>query len=51
VTICNDCVLQNIGTCGMVTPMGAANPCNPFQDGVLDCCTVMGTSTVQCPAS
>lgn len=50
VTICNDCVLQNIGTCGAgLTPKNFGNPCNMFQDGVVDCC-VNGGSLV-CPAS
>jgi hypothetical protein len=48
VTICNDCVVNPIGACGSVTATNKGNPCNPFQDGVVDCCT-MGASLV-CPA-
>lgn len=42
VTICNDCVVTFLGDCSAI-PLGttgrAGNPCNPFQDGALDCCT------------
>ena len=41
VTICNDCVVNNLGACAAI-PIGTiartGNPCNPFQDGIVDCC-------------
>ena len=57
VTVCGgggggpDCVVNIVGACGS-TPADfdprPGNPCNPFQDGVVDCCT-SGTGLV-CPA-
>lgn len=51
VTICNDCVVNELGACPL--PMGTdventGNVCNPYQDGVVDCCR-MGAEVV-CPA-
>lgn len=48
VTICNDCIVQDIGTCGSVTATNKGNPCNPFQDGLYDCCDMNGA--LYCPA-
>ena len=48
VTICNDCVLQNLGMCGAVTAKNLGNPCNIFQDGLVDCC--QGANGLVCPA-
>jgi hypothetical protein len=50
VTICNDCVVNELGACPL--PMGTAltntgNVCNPYQDGIVDCCR-MGADVV-CP--
>jgi hypothetical protein len=51
VTVCSDCVVS-IGKPCSETPTSfvprTGNPCNPYQDGVLDCCTE-GASLV-CPA-
>jgi hypothetical protein len=51
VTVCTDCIVNPIGDCSLV-PTGATvrtgDPCNPFQDGLVDCCT-SGNTTV-CPA-
>jgi hypothetical protein len=50
VTICDDCVVNNLGACPLamaVTNVG--NPCNPYQDGMVDCC--MGATGLQCPAT
>jgi hypothetical protein len=51
VTICNDCVVNNLGACSAL-PVGTiartGNPCNPFQDGIVDCCE--GTNGPVCPA-
>ena len=51
VTICNDCVVNELGACPL--PMGTevantGNSCNPYQDGKVDCCR-MGADVV-CPA-
>lgn len=52
VTICNDCVVNVLGACPL--PMGTAvvnpgNVCNPYQDGVADCCRT--GDDVVCPAT
>jgi hypothetical protein len=51
VTVCSDCVV-NVGKTCAETPRSfvprTGNPCNPYQDGVLDCCKD-GDSLV-CPA-
>lgn len=45
VTICTNCVLGNVRTGGTFPPCPMAggirlgNACNPYQDGVVDCCT------------
>jgi hypothetical protein len=51
VTVCTDCIIRSVGACSpaTATPMNLGDPCNPFQDGIVDCCT-SGTSLV-CPAS
>jgi hypothetical protein len=56
VTVCNDCVIGNNSAAGVpacdTIPQGAVlrqgNPCNPFQDGVVDCCSDGGA--IRCPA-
>lgn len=51
VTVCNDCVVNVVGTCAATPKTFMArpgNPCNRFQDGVLDCCT--NGATLVCPA-
>lgn len=50
VTLCNDCVINVLGPCPSlgVTPR-AGNSCNPFQDGVADCCLETG-NVLRCPA-
>lgn len=51
VTVCTDCITNIIGSCDMVptgTTVRIGDPCNPFQDGVVDCC-ISGNTTV-CPA-
>lgn len=51
VTICNDCVVRELGACPlpvgtMITNTG--NVCNPYQDGTVDCCRT--GADVVCPA-
>ncbi len=49
ISVCTDCVVNNLGPCP-ATGTRAGNACNPFQDGVVDCCT--GTSgQLICPAT
>ncbi len=51
ITVCNDCVIRNLGACPLpaMTTVSAGNACNPFQDGVVDCCTDAANGLV-CPA-
>lgn len=48
VTVCENCIVRISPTaCPLTgTPM-TGNPCNPFQDGIVDCC--MSGSTLLCP--
>jgi hypothetical protein len=49
VTVCNDCVIVDIGACTMMTaPSTTGNPCNVFQDGTVACCEANGG--LLCPA-
>ena len=51
VTLCNDCVTRNLGNCPLpfdTVVSNAANVCNPFQDGTVDCCTA--NNELVCPA-
>ncbi|MBL9014400.1 MAG: hypothetical protein JNL83_09490 [Myxococcales bacterium] len=53
VTLCNDCVTTSLGACPIdtaVTPIVNVTPnvCNPFQDGVVDCC--VQNNELVCPA-
>lgn len=51
VTICNDCVIVNNGACPMaLAAPRAGNACNPYQDGVVDCC-VDASSNLICPGT
>ncbi|MDX2091591.1 MAG: hypothetical protein SFX73_27270 [Kofleriaceae bacterium] len=38
VTLCNDCVVNNFGACPLSFEGDEGNPCNPYQDGEVDCC-------------
>lgn len=49
VTICNDCVINTLGACPQ-PPIHQGNPCNVYQDGIVDCCT-NATGALVCPAS
>ncbi|MBX3161912.1 MAG: hypothetical protein KF773_38480 [Deltaproteobacteria bacterium] len=53
VTVCSDCVARPINTCNRITPttmVRPGNPCNPFQDGIVDCC-MSETLGLVCPAT
>ena len=49
VTVCNDCVVVNLGACPQAA-VRLGNACNPFQDGMVDCCKDADGKLV-CPAS
>jgi hypothetical protein len=53
VTMGNQLTVNLVGTCPL--PMGSATPrpgyaCNPGQDGIVDCCGILGTP-LTCPAT
>jgi hypothetical protein len=51
VTVCTDCVVNHLGPCGGVKTSfmpRPGNPCNAFQDGVIDCCS--NGAELVCPA-
>lgn len=50
VTVCENCIVRNAGACPLTAsnPM-TGNPCNPFQDGIVDCC--MNGTTLVCPGN
>ncbi len=49
VTVCNDCVVVDIGACTSTTMKSmTGNACNVFQDGTVECCEVNGG--LLCPA-
>jgi len=49
VTVCNDCVVNIVGACPVTGMIRGGNACNPFQDGIVDCCTET-SGAVSCPA-
>ncbi len=49
VTVCNDCIVDVIGTCPVTGAVATGNPCNIFQDEPVDCCTE-STGKITCPA-
>ena len=54
VTICTDCITNTIGPCDMVptgTTVRTGDPCNPFQDGLVDFCTSGGATVCPAPTS
>jgi hypothetical protein len=50
VTVCNDCVVNVIGTCPVTATSRLGNPCNVFQDLPVDCCTEPTTGNLTCPS-
>jgi len=51
VTVCDDCVVNILpGGCGTASAaVNLGDPCNVFQDGVVDCCS-NPDNTVTCPS-
>lgn len=52
ITVCNQCVVTNLGACPLPSSVQVrtGNGCNPYQDGVVDCCTDASGRLV-CPAA
>ncbi len=53
ITVCNGCVIRNLATlptCPLASMGATGNPCNPFQDGPVDCCKDASNATV-CPGT
>jgi hypothetical protein len=49
VTVCNNCVVVNHGACPFTGTARVGDPCQPFQDGPVDCC-VDASNNLVCPA-
>lgn len=49
VTVCNDCVVVDHGACPFSGTLRTGDPCQPFQDGPVDCCRDASNNLV-CPA-
>ena len=49
VTVCNDCIINNIGACPVTGTIRLGDPCNVFQDSPVDCC-MEASGTLTCPA-
>ncbi len=49
VTVCNDCIINTVGACPIAMEGALGNPCNPYQDGQIDCCTA-ANGQLLCPA-
>lgn len=47
VSVCSNCVIRDLGACPMAAT-NPGNPCNVFQDGVVDCCE--SANGLLCPA-
>lgn len=50
ISVCTDCVVQNLGACPVTGTPATGNPCNPYQDGAIGCCTDASNNLV-CPAT
>jgi hypothetical protein len=50
ISVCTNCVVVNNGACPMAGVPRTGDACNPFQDGIVDCCTDASGSLI-CPAS
>lgn len=53
VTVCTDCIVNPIGMCNalVTTPTELGDPCNPYQDQMVDCCYLKDMTTLLCPAA
>ncbi len=49
ISVCTDCVVNYTGDCPAAGAPRQGNPCNIFQDGIVDCCTDANGSLI-CPA-
>jgi len=50
VTVCNDCVVNNVGMCPATGTVRMGNACNYYQDLPVDCCTEPTSGALTCPA-
>jgi hypothetical protein len=48
VSVCSDCVVRDLGACPAMNVVNLGNPCNVFQDGLVDCCE--SANGLVCPA-
>jgi len=39
ITVCNDCVVVDHGACPITGTVRTGDSCQPYQDGIVDCCT------------
>jgi hypothetical protein len=53
INVCSNCVFANAGTCPMKTAPRTGDPCNMFQDGIVDCCldTTVTPNKYLCPGT
>jgi len=49
VTVCNDCIINNLGACPVTGTIRIGDPCNFYQDSPVDCCTET-SGALTCPA-
>ena len=48
VSVCSNCVVHDLGACPAMNVMNKGNPCNVYQDGIVDCCE--SANGLVCPA-
>lgn len=53
INVCSNCIFNNAGTCPMKTAPRTGDPCNSYQDGVVDCCldTMAMPNAYLCPGT
>lgn len=50
VTVCNQCIINVVGTCPVTIQPRKGDVCNLYQDQPVDCCTEPTTNQLVCPA-
>lgn len=48
VSVCSNCVVRDLGACPAMNVVNKGNPCNVYQDGLVDCCE--SANGLVCPA-
>jgi hypothetical protein len=53
INVCSNCLFNDAGNCPMKTAPRTGDPCNPYQDGVIDCCldTTATPNVYLCPGT